>query len=400
MVRALPRDRILPYAVTAGGEESELRRVRSLFTDIRVIPMPWWNLDPEAGLSRRVAYTLGRWRKGMTFRSHQAAIVKAIEDWDIDMVHSGTALTLGGALAARAVGVPHIWHIKECIGRNNRVQFPMSDPELVSYISRLSVQVVVMSDYIGTFFREHGCQNLMVLPDGVILEPYMAQTSRNLRTELGLKPDTLLVGMVASLTSSWKRHDVFIRMAGLLAYHEPKVHFIIIGPQPSPAARWPYDLPLRYFSCLQHLASGCVPDGRLTFHNYVLDTPDIMRSLDILVHTCDIEPFGRIAIEAMAAGTPVVGPTTGGIAETVVHGCTGLLVSPGDPGAFADATRHLLADHHLRQRLGNTGRIHVQKYYTVARQVEQLASLYEKALGWEISKGNGSSQRGNPEALG
>ena len=385
MMRALPRDRVLPYAVTAGGGVAELKRIVALFADVRIAPMPWWNLDLEAGIARRAAYILGRWRRGVTFRAHQAAITKAIEDWDIDVVHTGTALTNGGALAARKQGVPHIWHIKECIGRNNRVQFPISDQELAGYISSYSSQVVVMSHYIGSFFLNHGCQNFIVSPDGVDVEPYVACSSRRLREKLGLKPDALLVGMVASLTSSWKRHDIFIRMAGLLAKAEPKAHFVVIGPQPSESARWPHDQPRRYYEGLMRLAQECVPAGRLAFMDYFPDPPDIMRSLDILVHTCDIEPFGRIAIEAMAAGTPVVGPMTGGIAETVVHGLTGLLVPPNDPAAFADATHRLLLDHQLRQCLGNAGRMHVQKHYTITRQVEQLTSLYEQVLGWNVA---------------
>ena len=131
-----------------------------------------------------------------------------------------------------------------------------------------------------------------------------------------------------------------------------------------------------------HLARECVPEGRLTFHDYISDSPDIMRSLDVLVHTCDVEPFGRIAIEAMAASRPVVGPTAGGISETVLHEQTGLLVTPGDPTAFAAATLRLLRDQGLRERLGSAGRMHVLTNYTVSRQVKQLTSIYEKTLQW------------------
>ena len=70
------------------------------------------------------------------------------------------------------------------------------------------------------------------------------------------------------------------------------------------------------------------------------------------MHPCDIEPFGRIAIEAMAAGTPVVGPNVGGISETVVDGETGILVAPGALDAFANATEQLIRDPSLRAKNG------------------------------------------------
>ncbi len=83
--------------------------------------------------------------------------------------------------------------------------------------------------------------------------------------------------------------------------------------------------------------------------------------------------------EVMAAGVPVVGPKTGGISETVVDGETGLLVVPGDPAAFAEATARLVGDPALRLRLGEAGRARVRECYLIDRQVERLASIYDEA---------------------
>jgi len=342
--------------------------------------MPWWNIQREAGYARRAAHLLGRWRRGITSLGNVAAITKAIDEWGIDIVHSGTALTRGGALAAFKRGLPHVWHIKESIGRENRVQFSLSDRELVKYIGSLSTRVVAMSEYVASIFRRHGCRNVTVVPDGVDMEPYVSHASCNLRASLGLAANQRLVGMVASLTSTWKRHEVFVRTVHFLTRELPEAQFVVIGAKPSPTARWPYDLPLRYYRAIVRLAGEYVPDGRLKFLDSVPDPPDIMHSLDVLVHCCEIEPFGRVAIEAMAAGTPVVGPKAGGVSETVIDGQTGLLVAPGDPAAFADAIKRLIKDDELRQRLGRAASVHVQRHYTVDRQIARLASIYTDVL--------------------
>jgi glycosyltransferase involved in cell wall biosynthesis len=379
-VAQLPRSRFTPYAIVPPASEEALARPRRLFADVRTTPLRWWNVTRDAGLGRRAAWAVGRWRRGGMFGDAVGAIGKAIDDWRIDLVHTGTAHTRGGALAARRLGRAHLWHIKECVGTARRVRFPMPDADLVRYIDGLSERVVAMSEYIAEVFRQHGCQNLAVLPDGVNLEPYGGASSRTLRQAVGVGEGEYLVGMVASMTSTWKRHDVFIRMAGLLARRRPAVRFIIVGPRPPADARWPYDLPRRYYSGLEHLVSEVVPVGRLALLDAVPDPPDIMRSLDVLVHPCDAEPFGRIAIEAMAAGTPVVGPTTGGIAETVVDGETGLLVTPGDPDAFAAATDRLLGNAELRRRLGTAGRRRARELYSIDRHVDRLTALYDEAL--------------------
>ncbi len=378
MLKRLPRDRFLPYAVSPPGNDAQLQRVRELFADVRTMAVPWWNVDREAGVARRMAWVLGRWRRGIVQRDNAGAIGRAIDDWGIDLVHTGTSLTRGGATAAYRRRLPHLWHIKEGIGSRNRVQFPLPDRELVEYMSQRSTRIVAMSHYVAEIFYEHGCRNVRIIPDGVDLQAYGLNASRNLRQRLGLGADQCLVGMVASLSSSWKRHDLFVRMVSLLTREEPGTQFIAIGGKPSGPVRWPHDLPSRYYQGIARLAGELVPDGKLRFLDSVPDPPDIMRSLDILVHPCDVEPFGRIAIEAMAAGTPVVGPKTGGISETVADGETGFLVTPGDPLSFADATQRLVRDCDLRGRLGAAGRIHVQKLYTVDQQAEQLAAIYEE----------------------
>lgn len=76
------------------------------------------------------------------------------------------------------------------------------------------------------------------------------------------------------------------------------------------------------------------------------------RSLFALVPSVWPEPFGIVALEAMAAGRPVIASRIGGLADVVIDRETGLFVPPGDPAALHDAIRQLVDDDGLRQRLG------------------------------------------------
>jgi D-inositol-3-phosphate glycosyltransferase len=82
------------------------------------------------------------------------------------------------------------------------------------------------------------------------------------------------------------------------------------------------------------------------------DIPALMRSADVVVCCPWYEPFGMVAVEAMACGVPVVASKVGGLAETVIHGSTGLHVPPRSPAALADAIARVLDDSALRIRLG------------------------------------------------
>ncbi|HUA23782.1 MAG TPA: glycosyltransferase family 4 protein [Steroidobacteraceae bacterium] len=93
------------------------------------------------------------------------------------------------------------------------------------------------------------------------------------------------------------------------------------------------------------------------------------------------EPFGIPVIEAMAAGLPVVATRAGAIPEVVVDGETGILVERGDTDGLAAAISRLLADPHLRARMGNAGRERVKRLFTWERSVGRLQELYDGARG-------------------
>jgi glycosyltransferase involved in cell wall biosynthesis len=91
------------------------------------------------------------------------------------------------------------------------------------------------------------------------------------------------------------------------------------------------------------------------------------------------EPFGIVALEAMDAGVPVVASATGGLAEVVDDGETGLLVPPGDAGALADAIGRLVADVELRRRLGDGAARRIERYRPDAI-VPRIEASYRRAL--------------------
>ena len=89
------------------------------------------------------------------------------------------------------------------------------------------------------------------------------------------------------------------------------------------------------------------------------------------------EPFGLTATEAMMRGTAVVASNIGGLAESVVHDTTGLLVPPGDERALADALVRVLTDRALAERLGDAGRERARMHFTMDGCIARFERLYE-----------------------
>ena len=97
---------------------------------------------------------------------------------------------------------------------------------------------------------------------------------------------------------------------------------------------------------------------------------------NVFVTTPWYEPFGITPVEAMACGRPVVGSDTGGIRSTIVHGKTGFLVPPKDPGRLAERLFELASDPALCARMGEAGRLRARRLYTWKRVGQDLQAVF------------------------
>jgi glycosyltransferase involved in cell wall biosynthesis len=104
---------------------------------------------------------------------------------------------------------------------------------------------------------------------------------------------------------------------------------------------------------------------------WVDDAASLMSHLDVLVLPSYEEPFGTVLAEAMAAGTPVVATTVGGLPEVVTHGVDGVLVPPGRPDALADGVLRVLAE---RERMSAAAR-ESAKRFDADRYTERVATF-------------------------
>jgi glycosyltransferase involved in cell wall biosynthesis len=108
------------------------------------------------------------------------------------------------------------------------------------------------------------------------------------------------------------------------------------------------------------------------------DLPDVLRSADIVACAPWYEPFGRVPLEAMACGVPVVVTAVGGMTDTVVDEVTGLLVPPYQPAALLHALERVLGDQMLRESLGVAGADRARSRYSWDRAATETVRVYEE----------------------
>ena len=127
--------------------------------------------------------------------------------------------------------------------------------------------------------------------------------------------------------------------------------------------------------------------------------PDVYRSLDVLVLPSRRqrnwkEQFGRVLVEAMACGVPVVGSDCGEIPHVV--GGAGLIFPEGDVAALRERLARLLDDADLRADLARRGRQRVLAHYTQAQVAAATFRVYQEMLTWEERGWKPRAERAKP----
>lgn len=347
----LDRRRFEP--VLAAAPASPLARAaRELGIEVQEVPLARLR-------GRRSPDLLPAWWKGVTALHH------LLRQGRFDILHSNTQrASLYAAPAARLAGVPLVWHVHD---------IHVGEPLYCRLMSRCSTAIVAISSAVAAPLPAGAQRKLFLIPNGIDVDRFRpdAPARRRLRAAMNVPEEALLLGN-AGWIAPWKQVELFLEVARRIAPALPEAHCWVIGDIPD--ARY-----AGYLAGLQEQARRHLGD-RCRFLGAREDMPAVMAALDILVHTARAEPFGRVLMEAMAAGVPVVAFADGGVPDVVRDGETGILIPPGDVERMARAVRELGADAERRRRMGQAGRAHVASHFSAEAVARQMEQVYERVL--------------------
>ena len=136
---------------------------------------------------------------------------------------------------------------------------------------------------------------------------------------------------------------------------------------------------MAYYAELQQIIASERVSDRVQLLGERSDIPAIMAALDALLVPSWEEPFGRVVVEAMAVGVPVLATTVGGPAEIIRDGIDGILLKPRDPPRWAEAITRLAVSPELRGRLGDAAAERA-KDFALAKHVAAMCSVYREVI--------------------
>jgi phosphatidylinositol alpha-1,6-mannosyltransferase len=210
-------------------------------------------------------------------------------------------------------------------------------------------------------------RRIVVSPEGVDVtrfERVDGQVLGEVRARHGLEGRHVM--LTVSRLVERKGHDMVIRALPAILDAVPDTVYLVVG-------RGPRESFLRELAhdtgvTANVVFCGAVPDRELAAYYTACDV-FVMPSREV---DGDVEGFGITFMEAAACGKPSVGGRTGGIAEAVLAGETGLLVDPNSPHEIADAVVSLLTDADLANRMGMAGKRRVVSHFQYAQIADDL----------------------------
>jgi glycosyltransferase involved in cell wall biosynthesis len=346
------------------GLPEDLQRVREA-VDGRVLfcPLYWMNRKIRSPLWKRPAIEAYQWWRTGAVIGSTRKVAEFAAQHGADLIHTNTILTPEGGRAARQLGLPHVWHVRELIGPGMPFRFYRPGRWFGRYLERLSTLVVANSQATAEKLRVCLSSDVLrVVPNGIDIGRFGPRTRP-------AEVQPVVVAMAANLTQ-WKKHYLFIEAAALIDPALP-VEFRLYGHiPPTPELQAP----------LLDLIRRHRLESRLKLMGFVGDPRKVMGEIDVLAHTTDQESFGRVFVEAMAASVPVVAMRGGAAPEVVVDGVTGLLATPDSPAEVARHIERLVRDPALRTQLGAAGRQRAVDEFSLERCAANMKSVYSEAL--------------------
>ncbi len=361
LASGLDRNRFQPTVVFARENSLiptyESRGVRVL---IRARPQPARFSFPGGALvAKAVNFIAG-------FIVEPLRLARFLRRENVAVLHLNNAVTLNqtwmmGAWFARIPCVTHERGINPVYKTRDHV------------LSRTLRAIIAISKAVEENLVTRGMKRVVMIHNGLnAQEMRVTRPAAEIRAELGLSAGKRLIGVVGNI-KEWKGQRLVVQAVAALREEFPDVVALLIGDAPpgEPA----------YRDEILKLARESGIAERIIVTGFQQNVANYINALEIQLHTSTSpEPFGRVLLEAMALGKPLIASNGGAVPEIVVHGVTGLVFEPGSAADLTTCLRRLLSDPAQAAQMGKAGQVRLDEFFSVAANVRQTETLYDRIL--------------------
>ena len=291
-----------------------------------------WISSKEFGIAKIKNWAYNAYKSGGWHITPVVKLAKIILYEGVDLVHTNTTVCIDGALAAKITGRPHVQHIREITGVKDEALFKLKF-QGTSFFRKLYANLnstILCNSYYTLKQSETDFpkEKLKVIYNTIKLPETLPDSFRG---------GVMQICTMANVTAKMKNHLLVLQVAKCLKDASKEAHFKfnLFGKLP-PAG----DL---YLNSLQNFIEKNQLHTMVEFKG-ISTTAEILICNHVLFHTFSGESFGRVYIEAMSYGRPVIAVKGGGASELIEDGINGYLVSKDNPEIIAEALIKLAND--------------------------------------------------------
>lgn len=331
----IDRGHTVALLADSGNGEHYLRTPR---IERVVVPDGGRGLGPTA----RQALALGRFARG----------------WRADVVHAQNVRACAMSVSARVQGIATIASFQG---------IDASEYKTAARVFRAANMVGCVSDELrdGLVAAGYPAHRARTIPNAVDPMPALSEEERAaLIGELDLPRSSRIVACVGRMVPQ-KNHELFLDAAAKVVENDPSVHFVLVG-----------DGPLRSDLERQRMQLGI--EANVTFTGIRKDARRIIDLADVVVFSSSWEGLSLVALESLAAGTPLVTTPAHGMSELLSGG--GGVISDPTSEALASALQRVLQDGALLERLGAEGRAIIERTYSLDVMVDAYEAAYRDVV--------------------
>ncbi|MCU1450777.1 MAG: glycosyltransferase family 1 protein [Acidimicrobiales bacterium] len=320
-----------------------------------VVASRWWATN-RAYVVRRAAYlavNLVAFPRAVRFLRRRRP----------DLVVTFTVTMPVWGLAARRAGVAHVWLLREFGVEDHDFTFHFGRHRSMHLVDRLSALVAVPSKAVAERMAE------WIPPSKLRVVRYASVQPGRVDPHTGDGGDEFALLLVGTLRHSKGQGDALEALAQVRASGVPARLTLVGTGRPE------------HVRALERAAQALGVAEATTFTGPVLDATPYYDRADVVLSCSRSEAYGRVVVEALKRGVPVIGSNAGGTVEQLTDSGGGLLYEPGDPAALADAIRRLHEDPELRRRLADDGQAWATATFSLERFADDFLAVAREALG-------------------
>jgi glycosyltransferase involved in cell wall biosynthesis len=267
---------------------------------------------------------------------------------------NGSRAAFYGGITGKKFKIPTVWHC--------RVANP--DRYLDQILAKLSTIIIANSKATLKRFRPKFINKVSVVYNGIDYDWLKAEQKNKL---ISINKNWKVV-LIAARISKWKRHDLALDAFERVAKIDPDIHLICIGAKDKEEPEW--------WSYLWQKTNRSKYRERIHWIGQVDDVRPWYKAAKILILPSENEPFGRVLVEAMAMGVPVIASQGGGVTEIIKDNVSGILTTPGNDKEIASSIIKILDNENFRRRMIIQAQERAKKFDLNAH-VESMTKIFD-----------------------